>query len=933
MRASEQEQTGGAGVSEVTGKFQRIGWGPVPNHAHDLGTDLLVQARDQRRFERGLIVGAQVKGGDSWFGDVERDSDGQVLGFWFYEPGTEHFDDWVTHGLPHLLVLHDLRDDVSYWVHVTADRVIGTGKGCKILVPVDQKIDDNHVEQLLDVAYQQRAAPRLEGSSFTASAQQVPPGRRVRFALLAPRLIAPHRNVGHSREITSGEALALCAQGRFRDLLMFAEAHASVTDPRELYAGRDWRWMFVRAFWQWATSDQVDDLRVALDRAPDGQCKAAAGAVLACALLRKEAITEALSLLDNLVAKDDLDAVGHAWILVQRARIRAEVGDVPGARADAVEAQRQFPGDADDVTVSALAAAAAWLLFTTSGREAGELGTALTAADTAINWWRSQTISSALGKASQRAFQAWSQDQTTRWEAEDGVALNLFAAELSADLTGEQASWRGVAALSARLSLIKAHAQDDVTAVAEALDGLRRSGDKPSLKLAITHIRRVGPAAALSMATSSLDPTTWTHSNAHTNLELVALAGEMIDVDAADKWTGVLTDIFLDPTPLAGQVRPTFLVGLAVAEALAGILPATTTAGRIRVAELLAGLELPIQDVLAPTIARWVDEFEYEQFETNLIDGLRLLAENDSERVGARLLGWLAEHGDATSGRLVHDRALAGDSAALSAMGDITALAGEDARTLIHEYDGMVARTIERAASSEWAFGTFDAASALTLFNIWFPDQARWGSLLNLLSHAAVATEQKRGALQLLVDFHDRVPEDIRDRVGQNLDAIAAAPILRELGGQPLGGLVTAVGIVTGVLVDEQANVAVAQLALGSDPDKQAAARLLGGGWCAKMRPLLPSFVADSSAPVRVTAARAVGRLASSDPDPVVIALARRLTEDSGVIVPPALLVGLTQGPTATELARETASALLGHASARVSRLARQSLAHLQAES
>ena len=32
------------------------------NADHDLGTDLLVQARDERRFDRGLIVGVQVKG-------------------------------------------------------------------------------------------------------------------------------------------------------------------------------------------------------------------------------------------------------------------------------------------------------------------------------------------------------------------------------------------------------------------------------------------------------------------------------------------------------------------------------------------------------------------------------------------------------------------------------------------------------------------------------------------------------------------------------------------------------------------------------------------------------------------------------------------------------------------------------------------------------
>jgi hypothetical protein len=67
MRAQTREQTGCAGVSEVSGAFERIGWGPVPNTQHDLGTDLFIQARDARSFDRGLIVGAQVKAGPSYF--------------------------------------------------------------------------------------------------------------------------------------------------------------------------------------------------------------------------------------------------------------------------------------------------------------------------------------------------------------------------------------------------------------------------------------------------------------------------------------------------------------------------------------------------------------------------------------------------------------------------------------------------------------------------------------------------------------------------------------------------------------------------------------------------------------------------------------------------------------------------------------------------
>jgi Domain of unknown function (DUF4365) len=101
VRASPQELTGGVGVSEVTADLQRIGWGPVAlNAQHDLGTDLFVQVRDARRFDRGLVVGVQVKGGPEWFKDPVRAEDGSLLGWWYYEPKVDHFDDWVTPSTP-----------------------------------------------------------------------------------------------------------------------------------------------------------------------------------------------------------------------------------------------------------------------------------------------------------------------------------------------------------------------------------------------------------------------------------------------------------------------------------------------------------------------------------------------------------------------------------------------------------------------------------------------------------------------------------------------------------------------------------------------------------------------------------------------------------------------------------------------------------------
>lgn len=922
MRGSEQEQTGGAGVSEVSAKFQRIGWGPVPNDVHDLGTDLLVQARDRRRFDRGSIVGAQVKAGASWFADEHRNDAGEVLGWWYYEPGAAHFDDWVTHGLPHLLVLHDLDSHTSFWVHVTAEVVLGTGKGCKILVPRGQTIDEDHVDELLAVAAQQKGAPRLEGTSFSASAGQVPPGRRLRYALLAPRLVAPHRNAGYDAAITPEEAVALCAQGRFLDLQRFSERQPSVPDPRQPYGGRDWRWSFVRSIWTWATEDDLDTLARAASDAPSVETKAAASVLLACALLRIDRGRDAMALLTDLISEDDLVPVDHSWVLVQRARLRADTGDVEGAREDAVSAQRQLPGDEDDPTVSAIGAAAAWSLFATAGFAAGDLARTLTAADTAVAWWRSQTIAWALDEAADRAFWSWAQDTTNRWSAEDLEAVNLFAAELNADLTGEHGAWRGISSLAARQTLLRG---GDSASVSSALDALRRSGDHASVKLGIAHVRRTGPVDALADVIRSVRPESWTHTTGQSNLKVLAAAGDFADSQLADELIDMLVGVLGDSSAFVERVRPSFMVNLATIEAINGLLPAASSDLRHRVARYLAAQTGPIDAVLASGLTGWIRQFDCADV-MEFRDGFWQLSTSDTGGVGAAILGRLAECDDAEAKAEVHRRALAGDLNALSAVGAVTALTSDQAETLLDKFEGMVRDTVDRAKRSEWGFGGFDGGRGLALFNIWFPGIARWDPLVQLLEDPSVGADDKRATLELILDAHDRVPDDVLARLGAQWEAIAASPVFEEVGGRSVASFATGIAIVGRAMAPDAADVALTLLALGSEEDRRGAAALLGRGFCERMRPLLASFLADGRVSVRRAGAGAVGRLAASAPDHVVVELARRLAADAGAIIPPALLVGLSRGEQSTELGREVAMNLRDHASAVVRRLSQEFL-------
>ncbi|MFZ2112880.1 MAG: DUF4365 domain-containing protein [Solirubrobacteraceae bacterium] len=203
MRASKQTQKGNLGTSEVSAAFERIGWGVASNDRHDLGTDLFLAARDARDFDTLDVVGAQVKAGPpSYFEEPEKDDVGNIVGWWYRDTDRSHVDDWAQHGLPHLIVLHHVESRTSYWQHVTADAIVSTGEGAKILVPKSNTVDAAHRDELLAVAATQRSIGGWEGTAWVGTIS-LPPRDRLRHALLVPRLVAPHPNAGREEPITA----------------------------------------------------------------------------------------------------------------------------------------------------------------------------------------------------------------------------------------------------------------------------------------------------------------------------------------------------------------------------------------------------------------------------------------------------------------------------------------------------------------------------------------------------------------------------------------------------------------------------------------------------------------------------------------------------------------------------------------------------------
>ncbi|MCT1617336.1 DUF4365 domain-containing protein, partial [Kocuria indica] len=97
MRAGKNERIGASGETKVKAKFEDLEWGTNYNHEHDLGTDLWLHARDARRFDLGVLVGAQVKSSDDGDGSYfSRPTAGdEVEGWWYSESAQDHFKYWT----------------------------------------------------------------------------------------------------------------------------------------------------------------------------------------------------------------------------------------------------------------------------------------------------------------------------------------------------------------------------------------------------------------------------------------------------------------------------------------------------------------------------------------------------------------------------------------------------------------------------------------------------------------------------------------------------------------------------------------------------------------------------------------------------------------------------------------------------------------------
>ena len=923
MRASRQEQVGGAGVSEVSAAFERLGWGFAENSRHDLGTDLFVLARDERLFDLGLVVGIQVKTGEEsgrYFREHVQDRNGRVCGWWFRDTDRRHIDAWLSHALPHLIVLHDLSSRMSYWQHVTEDTVVSTGKGAKVLVPKANTIADRQRDALLRVAASNRPGVMWERSAWTGAAS-VLPRDLLRHALLVPRLVAPHPNPGYGAQLTPEQAIALLVQARVFDLERFAAIHADVPSLDEAAQSQHWSWRFVGALGHRVTTGEICRVLQVIDDAPDASAQTAATVTAAVGLLEEGRVDDALELLEVTLARDEAEPVDHAWLTLQHARMCAEVGRLGEARAEAISVQKIQVTSPDDVTATAIAGAAAELLFNTSTWGQHDIEDVITGADTAASWWRTQTTSWALTALADRTFKEWSQDSATVviLGGTDTVNNQLLAASLTANYAGDHADWRHLSALLGQDQLLRLDRHADPEKACAALEILRLAGDESALRLAVQRLAADGPATAITLTAANVRLDRATRTTGRADLALLQYGGDVLDEETAGRAVTWLLATLDDPSAFVARTTPSYLLDLQLIDTVAAVAPAAPAAALAAVIDHM--IELPGQknQTLATSWAKVVDALPNDAWteETALRAGRDAGAHDPALRFP--LLALTARYSETARAQLMAE-ARGGSLEALAALGDVRDLPAEVVAKFVISLSEQAEQQVRDAQAGAYNFG--DVGRTLALLNVRHPASAKWDPLLRLLADDTVAGGHKIGAFQVLTSLSDHIPDKIRKRLAVIAKAAAERPSRGDLP-PPIGG---------------DAAGAAAQLAaaLGALDAESIADRLLGllagdqehQRWAARIahrigQPedigVLVTLAQASDANIRATAAAGLASLvAAGRGNALAVAGLRRCVQDPGTRVPALVAAGIANAPARTPAAGEVLTLLRGHASAHV---------------
>lgn len=778
MRASKNEAKGMSGESYVMAKLEEFGFGVAQNNRHDLGTDLLVFVRDQRGFDLGGLMGVQVK---NWPSLVNKPSvDNGRKGWWFRE-SADHFDYWLGFAVPHLVVLFDEDSKESYWAHITEDAVRSTGKGKKIFIPLENVLNKESVPSLIEIALSKLPQPSWEGS-ILEGISEIPNEVRLRYALIAPRLIAPHPNLTVS-DISSVEAIALLSLMRVNEVIARYKEVQELLDPEKSAKSDDPLWRLYSALFEWVVNGQVKSVLNFPSTDAEADIAAAIEVIKATVLFEKHLPQHACKELKDVLTRDDYSPVDYAWLQLHLARNLIEIGEFDRAQGLALEVSLIGQIEYKDPSARYLAGVAMDFVFQLHSRvqwmgfeaEEQNLTKAIKARDTAASWWRTQILVSGLSDFVEKTYSQWSDnDDITIWKAYDAVVLRMRSASLIAGFAADTNNWRYAVVLRACYFLVFS---TDTNELVYALNLLRIAGAKDELKLAASHFLRFGPIEPLVQVVNELSLDDSTRISLRCDFALIEKCAPILDTSSADKYALWLLREIENPSKTYAFRSHHWYVS-EVIEMLAKIYNACSSEVMVKIHDHLIMMPGVQGDRHADAYSSLVDSIVEDDINKGKVwdSGklAKLAARGDIDKADLKkAIERLVSTHDSEIREGLLERIEAGDIDALESWGNLTDLPKPAVQGMLGNLSNQIDGIIKDAHSREYKTVRFNRLSVLIKLNIWHPDCANWQPCLKMLHDQCVSPEDLVPGVKVMINKYQKVPIDIACEMRKPLARLA----------------------------------------------------------------------------------------------------------------------------------------------------------------
>lgn len=788
VRIPTESRKGEAGENRVRAFFSDTFQWCVMSKDHDFGTDLWVMPVNAEGMPSYVILGVQVKKGASHFKRPKKDEHGNLLGWWFGFDAN-HEAAWTNGRIAHIVVL--ISDEgTMYWSKIESSQIDHSLQMSRILVHKNHVLEKACEEELFEFACSTYEKSAFNGAIWNGL-KRIKNQNRTRFAMLAPRVIAPHVNK-HVDTLKSHEALASLLYGNEYGLewfwgvgsdFMADSAMQKGKRKDEAWASSDWCWKAAAALYDCLDghAERLEELFSVAD-SPEEQ---AASAVMRFAFdINENDWNSGLQHIKDALL-DELYPVDKAWLLVHESWAMFELGhrdEALSAGSNAVSLCLQNP---DDLTANGICGAAMRLLWqydwirgkdktsrsSQLSRRQVDVADVIQSSDTPISWWLELGERSIAERAiSNRWFHSIGETEKTYSLKRRFISLIFQSAFL-----GARDAWGRYRCLQAENAYVQIENGNERGAgIANVLERFRQCSSRDDYQKALrSAIQKASDSGIVKYAeTISLNEST--HSTALNDLTLFQCIGDYLSVDKADKVCRWCLTTMTSAQEYAQKVSATFDIPIELLKALKACYMAAGRDTQEKIEQwflALSGVGESYASEAQNLTILFPDSFWSD-------DNLATLLQRGDEGSLQQWYEYKQSSHDDESESQWHLKVEDGQVDVIKSIDDAQKLSESEIRKVSNCFSAYY---VEKIKSYEHSgiiavYGVDHVLSAFLFCGYVHPELVDWGSFTKIMLSNAEALQDKKWPLRFLVHFGNELPDGIRRDLFDMLSCFVRIP-------------------------------------------------------------------------------------------------------------------------------------------------------------